>query len=92
MFDPGGSTGRLRACPFLETWRALLCEELFVRVMDGTRGLSVFWQKGGLGISFSRDRYNSYVLRSIDVSSQPNSFEYVKPSRFDGTWLCELRR
>ena len=56
MFDPGGSTGRLRACPFSETWRALLCEEFFVRVMDGTRGLSVSWQKDGLGISFSRDR------------------------------------
>ena len=24
MFDPGGSEGRLRACPFLGTWRALL--------------------------------------------------------------------
>ena len=26
--DPGGSTGRLRACPFLGTWRALLCGEV----------------------------------------------------------------
>ena len=34
MFDPGGSTGRLRACPFLGTWRALLCGELFVRALD----------------------------------------------------------
>ena len=25
MFDPGGSQGRLRACPFLESWRVLLC-------------------------------------------------------------------
>ena len=25
VFDPGGSTGHLRACPFLGTWRALLC-------------------------------------------------------------------
>ena len=28
MSDPGGSTGRLRACPLLGTWRALLCEKL----------------------------------------------------------------
>ena len=28
MFDPGGSKGRLRACPFLGTWRALLCGEV----------------------------------------------------------------
>ena len=30
-FDPGGSQGRLRACPILGTWRALLCGEV-VRV------------------------------------------------------------
>ena len=29
MFDPGGS--RLRACPFLGSWRALLCVEVHVR-------------------------------------------------------------
>ena len=34
MFDPGGSTGRLRACPFMGTWRAFLCGELFVRALD----------------------------------------------------------
>ena len=28
MFDPGGSQGRLRACPFLGTWRALLFSEI----------------------------------------------------------------
>ena len=27
-FDPGGSQGRLRACPFLGSWRALLCGEI----------------------------------------------------------------
>ena len=31
MFDPGGSQGRLHACPFLGSWRALLCEEVRVR-------------------------------------------------------------
>ena len=30
MFDPEGSTGRLRACPFLGTWRALLSREALV--------------------------------------------------------------
>ena len=34
MFDPSGSTGRLCACPFLGTWRALLCGEVIVRVLD----------------------------------------------------------
>ena len=30
-FDPGGSQGRLRACPFLGSWRAFLCVEVHVR-------------------------------------------------------------
>ena len=30
MFDAGGFKGRLRACPFLGTWRALLCGEVLV--------------------------------------------------------------
>ena len=28
MFDPGGCTGRLRACSFLGGWRALLYGEI----------------------------------------------------------------
>ena len=28
MFDPGGFTGRLRACPFLGMWRTFLCGEV----------------------------------------------------------------
>ena len=28
MFGPGGFQGRLRAYPFLGTWRALLCGEV----------------------------------------------------------------
>ena len=34
VFNPGGSTDCLRACPFLGTWRALLCGEVFVRALD----------------------------------------------------------
>ena len=30
-FDPGGFQGRLRACQFLGSWRALLCGEVYVR-------------------------------------------------------------
>ena len=35
VFDPGGFKGRLRACPFWGTWRALLCEEIFVQAPAG---------------------------------------------------------
>ena len=38
VFDPDGSTGRLCACLFLGTWRALLCGEVFVWAPDDTRG------------------------------------------------------
>ena len=31
-FDTGGFQGRLRACPFLGSWRALFCGEVHVRV------------------------------------------------------------
>ena len=30
VFDAGGCTDRLRACPFLGVWRALLCGQVFV--------------------------------------------------------------
>ena len=30
MFDPGGSQGRLRACPFLGSWRVCFVVRLFV--------------------------------------------------------------
>ena len=43
MFDPGGSEGRLRACPFLGTWRALLCGEV-MRVGAAGGGLQGFWR------------------------------------------------
>ena len=60
MFDPGGSTGRLRACPFLGTWRALLCGETFVRALD--KAAAFFWRmddsesscRRGAGESFTR--------------------------------------
>ena len=41
MFDPGGSQGRLRACPFLGSWRALLCGEV-VRVREADNEAAAF--------------------------------------------------
>ena len=34
VFDLDGSTDRLRVCPFLGTWRALLCGGVIVRALD----------------------------------------------------------
>ena len=43
MFDPAGSQGHPRACPFLETWRALLCGEV-MRVGAASDDLQRFWR------------------------------------------------
>ena len=47
-FDPSGSKCRLRACPFLGTWRALLCGELLIleRLLATC---NVFFKVGRLG-------------------------------------------
>ena len=64
VFDPGGSTGRLHACPFVETWRTLLCGEVTVWALDGTRGWSVFWQVDDRNIIFrERDKRIVYAVR-----------------------------
>ena len=69
MFDPGGSTDRLRACPFLGTWRALLCGEFFVRAPDGTRGWSGFGRRMTSEYNFCESGATNtpYVLWSIAV-------------------------
>ena len=80
MFDPDGFTGRLRACPFLGTWRASLCGEVTAEALDEaaacfsgrmTRELSC---RRGTGESFT-----PYVLRSIAVSPQPSWSEKGMP-------------
>ena len=67
VFTPGGSTGRLRACPYMGTWCALLCGELFDRAPNGTRGWSVFSRCMARNIIF-RKRYKRivYTMRIAD--------------------------
>ena len=48
MFDPGGSQGRLRACPFLGTWRTLLHGEVMRVGAAGDDLQCFFWLKGSL--------------------------------------------
>ena len=72
FFDPGGCTGRLRACPFLGAWRALLCGEGFDWAPGGTRSWMEYFN-GRMDdpdtIFRERDRRIVYaVLRSIAVS------------------------
>ena len=43
-FDPGGSQGRFHACPFLGTWRALLCGEVVCVGAAAGDDLQRFWE------------------------------------------------
>ena len=53
VFDPGGFNGRLRACPFWGTWRALLCGEVLVWGPAGG-DLGRCWHTEDLNIIFNR--------------------------------------
>ena len=78
VFDPGGSTGFLRVCPFLGVWHAVLCGEVFVWAPDGTQGWSVFDRWMIQNIIFRRGTSESltpYVSRSMAVSPQLGWFE-----------------
>ena len=63
MFYPGGSGGRLRACPFLGTWRALLCGEVLV-LERLVAACSVFGGKDDKGVInlLERDRQIVYAV------------------------------
>ena len=75
VFDPSGSTSHLRACPVLKRGeRCFVGSFSLGHWMVPVAGAFV-WQKHDLGTSFFRERYNSYVLRSIAVSPQPGWFE-----------------
>ena len=41
-FDPGGSQDHLRACPFLGSWRALVCSEV-TRAGEARRRAAAFF-------------------------------------------------
>ena len=70
VFDPGGSTGRLSACPFLRAWRALLCGKGFVWAPDGTRGWRVFWHIDDSEYHFPREAQANRLRRTYCGQSQ----------------------
>ena len=68
MFGPGGSTGHLRACSSLGTWRALVCREVLVWALAGG-DLECFWHIHDSEYHLPKERTSdSYVLRLIAVS------------------------
>ena len=89
MLDPGGSTGHLRACPFLGTWRALLCGEDLVWSPAGgdlERFRLIHISEHHLPKERTSD---PYVLRLIAVSSrsQANTESgQSQTARGDGSW------
>ena len=82
MFDPGGCHGRPRACPFLGTWRALLCGEV-VRVGTAGDDLQRFWRIDDSRFKNLQEKETNRlrrVLRSIAILRY-GSCEKVMPSR-----------
>ena len=60
VFDPGGSTGRLRACSFLGTWRAFLCGE--APVLERLVAIcSVYWRKDDKGVMNLQEWYRRTI-------------------------------
>ena len=72
MFDPGGSTGRLRAYSLLGTWRASICGEVFVWALDEAAAC-FFWRMDDLESSTCRkgtDESFTPCGRSLFLRSQ----------------------
>ena len=82
MFDPGGSTGRPRACPFLRTLRALLCGEVPVRALEeATAFVFRMHDSGVLNLQEWYRRIVYAVRIAVDrcFSPQLGWFEYAMP-------------
>ena len=75
--------GRLHVCPFLGTWHALLCGEVFVGALDEASA-NFLWMDDLRSPTCRKCTDKSFtpcVLRSIAVSPQPGCFENVMLSR-----------
>ena len=90
VFDPGGSKGRVHACPFLGTRCTLFCRKTFVwALLVDTQGWSVFgrWMTrtsssgGGTNESFM-----PYVLRLIAVSPRSQADTWSRHQTARGRW------
>ena len=68
VFDPGGFTGHLRACPFLGTWRALLCGWARLDAAIVVAKTGALWVHGGVGHHLQERTIDPYVLRSTVLS------------------------
>ena len=86
MFDPGGSKGRLCACPFWGTWCVLLCGEVSVleqlvaicRLVLGHRWRTAEYHFPERGIR------NSHALRSTGFSPQSSRSKKIVPLKATG--------
>ena len=64
MFDPGDSTGRLRACPFLRVLRALLCGEVLGLGAGWYPKVQRFWRMDEPEVILQkRDKQIVYTVR-----------------------------
>ena len=64
-FDPGGSRGHLRACPFLGPWRALACGEV-LRAKAAEDELQHFFGGDSLAL-WNKAGYDAMPGKSIAI-------------------------
>ena len=97
VFGPGGSTGRPRACSFLEAWRALLCGEVSFgrRIVPEAGALFGRWMTRNI---IFRERYNRIVYavciavdRGLSAAGLIRRNVLRKPETSDGSRICDLR-
>ena len=73
VFDPGGCTGRLRACPFLGGWRALVCGEVFAWTLGWYPRLESVKYREDWNVIFKRGQGIRYIVRIAVDSCLPEA-------------------
>ena len=93
VFDPGGSTGCLRACPFLGRGRALLCGEAFVRALDKATAVFGGWMTRSHQLSGevqANHLRRTYCGRLLFLRRQASSKISCRQRRHEAIWAMRV--
>ena len=87
-FDPGGSRGHLRACPFLGSWRALGCGEVLRAGAAGEK-LQRFFGGDSLVLR-KRAGFDAVAEKSLAVEGGSRLHELEKRTEVTPSWRLEV--
>ena len=89
-FDPGGSRGHLRACPFLGSWRALVCGEV---IRAGTVGEELRRFFGGDSLALcNKAGFDAVPEKSFTVEGGSRLHELEGRTEVTPSWQLEVIR